>query len=113
MQNQTETVLNEHLQAAGAGVEAVMAHYVDDSVLITHDATYRGRAEIRRFFSELLGSANQGFLNAFKLKRQEVSGELAYIVWEAQPWFSFATDTLLVRDGKIVFQTFAAQTASS
>ena len=108
MQNPTEIVLSQHLQAAAENVEAVMAHYVDESVLITHDATYRGRAEIRRFFAELLDGATKGFLGAFHMKRQQVSGELAYIVWEAKPWFAFATDTMLVRDGKILLQTFAA-----
>jgi ketosteroid isomerase-like protein len=112
MQNPTEAVLSQHLQAASESVEAVMAHYVDESVLITHDATYRGRAEIGRFFADLLDGATKGFLGAFQMKRKEISGELAYIVWEAKPWFAFATDTILVRDGKILFQTFAAQTAS-
>lgn len=111
MQTPTETVLSQHLQAASQSVEAVMAHYVEESVLITQDATYRGRAEIGRFFAELLGGATQGFLGAFEMKRQEISGELAFIVWEAKPWFVFATDTMVIRDGKILFQTFAALTA--
>ena len=111
MQNPTEAVLLQHLQAASESVEAVMAHYVDESVLITHDATYRGRAEIGRFFADLLNGATKGFLGSFQMKRQEISGELAYIVWEARPWFVFATDTMVIRDGKIVLQTFAALTA--
>ncbi len=62
--------------------------------------------------TQLLEGGTKGFLGAFQLKRQEISGELAYIVWEARPWFAFATDTIVVRDGKILFQTFAAQTMS-
>ena len=108
MQNPTETVLLKHLQAASESVEAIMAHYVDESVLITHEATYRGRAEIGCFFAELLDGATKGFLGAFQMKRQEINGEMAYIVWEAKPWFDFATDTMLVRDGKILLQTFSA-----
>lgn len=108
MLNPTEAVLRRHLQAAGVSVDAVMADYVADSVLIAHDATHRGLAEIRAFLIELLEGRTRGFLDAFKMIRQEVSGELAYIVWEARPWFPFATDTLLVRNGKIVLQTFAA-----
>jgi hypothetical protein len=108
MPSQTEAVLHRHLQAASEGVDAVMQDYVDESVLITHDATHRGRVEIRQFFTELLEGASKGFINAFKMNRQEVTGELAYILWEAKPWFPFATDTLLVRNGKIVLQTFAA-----
>jgi hypothetical protein len=108
MTKQTEAVLQKHLQAAATSVEAVMADYVEESVLITHTATYKGRSEIRRFFTDLLERASKGFLGAFQMKRQEFSGELAYILWEAKPWLPFATDTLLIRDGKIVLQTFAA-----
>jgi len=103
----TEAVLQKHLAAAATSVEAVMADYVDESVLITPTATYKGRAEICAFFTELLQGATKGFLGAFRMKRQEISGDLAYILWEAKPWFPFATDTFLVRDGKIVLQTFA------
>lgn len=46
----TEAVLRNHLRAATLGADAVMRDYTEESVLITHDATYRGLAEIRRFF---------------------------------------------------------------
>jgi hypothetical protein len=111
MPNTTQAVLQRHLQAAGESVDAVMADYLEVSILITPGATHRGLAEIRAFFTELLEGDTKGFLGTFKMTRMEVVGELAYIVWEAEPWFSFATDTILVRDGKIMFQTFAAHTA--
>jgi hypothetical protein len=111
MSNATHAVLQRHLQSAGVGVDAIMADYLEESILITPDATHRGLAEIRSFFVELCEGGTKGFLGTFKMKRVEVSGELAYIVWEAKPWFAFATDTMLVRDGKIVRQTFAAHTA--
>ena len=109
---ETQAVLQRHLQSAGQSVDAVMADYIDESVLITHEATYRGLAQIRSFFTELLEGGSKGFLGTFEMKRLEVVGELAFILWEAKPWFSFATDTLLVRDGKILLQTFAAHTTT-
>jgi hypothetical protein len=111
MPSTTQAVLQRHLRAAGESVDAVMADYLEASILITPDATHRGLAEIRAFFTDLLEGRSKGFLGTFKMKRAEVAGELAYIVWEAEPWFSFATDTIVVRDGKIVLQTFAAHTA--
>jgi hypothetical protein len=30
------------------------------------------------------------------------------MVWEAKPWVTLATDTLVVKDGKIAVQTFTA-----
>ena len=39
-------------------------------------------------------------------------GDVAYILWEEKPWFDLATDTFVVRDGKILVQTFASTGAS-
>ncbi len=104
----TESVLQNHLRAATVGVEAVMQDYTDDSVLITHDATYRGLVEIRRFFTALFRELPAGFFDAMKMIRQEIAGEVAYILWERRPIISQATDTFVVRNGKILFQTFTA-----
>ena len=112
MSKQIEALLQGHLQAAGIGVDAVMKDYSDASVLITHDATFRGLAEIRRFFTSLLEGPSRGFVEALEMQRQEVVGEMAYILWEAKPWFRFATDTFVFRDGKILFQTFSASPAA-
>jgi hypothetical protein len=38
-------------------------------------------------------------------------GELAYILWRAEPWVPFATDTFVVRNGKILVQTVTARLA--
>jgi hypothetical protein len=79
-------------------------------VLITHDATYRGLAEIRGFFTALFRDLPAGFFDAMKVIRREIAGEVAYLLWERRPIISRATDTLVVRDGKILFQTFTAAT---
>jgi hypothetical protein len=107
-----ENLVRNHLQAAREGVDAVMRDYTDHSVLITHDATYRGLVEIRRFFTALLNGLPKGFFEAFTVKRQEIAGDAAYILWEAKPWLPCATDTFVVRDGKFLLQTFTACTAS-
>jgi ketosteroid isomerase-like protein len=103
----TETVLQNHLRAARVGVEAVMQDYTDQSILITRDATFRGLAEIRGFFTALFKNLPGGFFDAIKMHRQEIVGEVAYILWERQPQISCATDTFVVRNGKILVQTFA------
>ena len=104
----TEAVLENHLRAAKIGVDAIMEDYTDQSVLITHDATYRGLGEIRLFFTALFKMLPRGFFDALKMKRQEITGEVAYILWERKPIISQATDTFVVRNGKILVQTFAA-----
>jgi len=104
----TEAVIQNHLRSATIGVDAILEDYTDESVLVTHDATYRGPAEIRGFFTALLANLPAGFFETMKMHRQEVVGELAYILWERQPIISRATDTFVVRNGKILFQTFTA-----
>lgn len=89
-----------------------MQDFTNNSVLITHEATYRGLTEINRFYTTLLNGLPEGFWNAFKMNRQEVIGEVALYFWEAKPWLLLATDTFVVRDGKVLFQTFVAYTAS-
>ena len=111
MSNPVEAVIRNHLQAARIGVDAVMEDYTDHSVLITPDATYRGLAEIRQFFDTFLNRLPGGFFDAFKMIRQDVAGEVGYILWEAKPWLPLATDTFVVRNGKFLLQTFAAYKA--
>jgi len=44
--------------------------------------------------------------------RQDVEGDVAYIVWKAETAdnrHELGTDTFVVRDGKIVAQTFAGK----
>ena len=109
MTSSTEAVLNHHLQASLEGVDAIMEDFTDESVVITPEATFRGSGEIRHFFTTLLSSLPAGFFEeSFRMKRQDIDGDVAYIVWEAQPWFPLATDTFVVQDGKIRYQTFAA-----
>jgi ketosteroid isomerase-like protein len=103
----TEAVLQNHLRAARVGVEAIMQDYTDDSVLITHDATYHGLAEIRGFFTALFSTLPAGFFDELRMIRQEIAGEVAYILWERTPQIARATDTFVVRNGKILVQTFA------
>ena len=49
---------------------------------------------------------------AFSMKQQFVDGDYAYVLWTADTadnMYEFATDTLVVRDGKIVAQSFAGK----
>ena len=108
---QTEETLLKHLQAFGSGdVDAIMADYDDASVLIMPDGPLRGTAEIRLGFEALLEDLPPG--STIEVSKQIVEGEIAYIVWSGESEkvkIPFATDTFVVRDGKIVAQTFTPQ----
>ena len=50
---------------------------------------------------------------AFSMKQQFIEGEYAYILWTAETAdnvYELGTDTFVVRDGKIVAQSFASKT---
>ena len=106
---QTQATLAHHLESFGKkSVDGILSDYTEASVIFTPNGPLRGLREIRNFFTTFIDTMPEGFLGAFKLLKQEVVGETAYIVWEAAPWVKFATDTFFVRDNKIVTQTFAA-----
>lgn len=108
-EEKTKQVLNHHWEAFKQNdLEETMKDYADESVLITPNGTYRGLTEIR-----------ENFINAFKafpedstdftLDKSIVVNDVGYILWKAKtPAFnlSFGTDTFIIRDGKIVRQTF-------
>lgn len=99
-------VFDHHLQAFADGLDAIVSDYAENSVIVLPEARYSGIAEIRAFFSAFLDSIQPGFWEAFRVRRQCVEGDVAYLVWEAKPFVEIATDTLLIRDGVIAVQTF-------
>jgi len=107
--NDTNRVLDNHLSSAGRGdLEGVMSDFAEDSVLFLAQGPVRGMRALRAFYEALLTNPPSGFPANMKLLRRDVEGEVGYIVWQAEPGVRLATDTFLVRDGKIRIQTFAA-----
>jgi len=107
----TEEVLNHHLQSFGKGdVEALMEDYTEESVVITPTDTLNGLDAIRGLFTALTTQMLPPGCD-FQMIKTEIIGEVAYVFWNAASethTFTAATDTLLVTDGKITVQTFAA-----
>ncbi|MGE5610026.1 MAG: nuclear transport factor 2 family protein [Bacillota bacterium] len=108
----TEAVLNHHLEAFDSGnVETILSDYAPDALLLTPTGTLHGHAQIRPVLQSLLKDIFQS-ATQFTMLQQIVEGELAYIVWSAESdryRVPLATDTYLIRGGKIVIQTFTAQ----
>lgn len=103
----TEATLTHHLQALREGVDEVMRDYTDASVLFTPRGPIRGLAAIRRYYEGFLGNAPPGLIQGLTVTRQDVDGDTAYILWKAEPFIPFATETFVIRDGRIVAQSFA------
>jgi SnoaL-like domain len=110
---QTEKTLLRHWQGFVAGdVERIMADYAEDAVLISPEGTLRGHAQIRSLFTQIFADMFPPAGSSLNLAKQIVEGEIAYILWSGiSPRYKvpFGTDTFVIRDGKIVAQTFAAQ----
>jgi ketosteroid isomerase-like protein len=106
------TVLDRHLAAFAAGdLDALLSDYSEASILFTAGGPLVGIGAIRGFMSPLFTEfAKPGA--KFDLARMDVAGDVGFIVWSAKTAdnvYELATDTFVVRDGKIAFQTFAGK----
>ena len=111
----TKKVLEHHWTAFQANdLEGTMADYTEESVLITPDQTYRGLSEIRQNFIKAFQAFPKGKAT-LTLNKSVVNKDVGYILWEANtPTFNltYATDTFIIQDGKIVRQTYAGEAAA-
>lgn len=108
----TGDVLNQHLKCFGENdLDGVVADYSSDAVLFVPDRVLRGPEAIKPFFQAFFAEfAKPGA--SFSMRERYVEGEYAYILWSAETAdnsYDAATDTFVVRDGKIVAQSFAAK----
>ena len=106
----TQAVVNHHLQSFYAGdLHGVVADYAPDAVMIVPTGVLRGVDEITPLFKAMIAEfAKPGA--SFDLQQQVIEGDVAYIRWVAETadnTYELGTDTFIVRDGKILTQTFA------
>lgn len=107
----TEATLTHHLNAfANGDIDAIISDYSEESVLFTPAGAIRGVDQLRSFFNGFVRNLPDGFMDSFDMVRKDVDGEVAYIVWQSGNFAPLGTDTFVVRDGKIVAQTFTAYT---
>ena len=109
----TKQVLDHHMQAFLANdLDATMADYAEESILITPDKTSKGLEQIRTNFVGAFKAFPKDSTTINVIK-SVVDKDVAYIVWEATtPTFklTYATDTFIIRNGKIIRQTYAGLT---
>jgi hypothetical protein len=112
MAGTVQDVLTHHLRCFGkADLPGIMADYATDARIFTPDGIVRGSEAIRGFFAKVFEDHVKPGLD-FHMVCQEVDGDTAYIVWSADTpdnRIELATDTFIVKDGRIVTQTFAAK----
>ena len=108
----TKEVLENHLKCFGKGdLKGILSDYAPDAIMFTSDGPLRGPDAIKPLFQTLIAEFGKPGA-AFSMKQQYVEGDYAYIVWTAETAdnvYEIATDTFVVRDGKIVAQSFTGK----
>ncbi len=108
----TNEVLNQHLKSFRENdLDGVLADYSWDAVLFTPAGPLKGPDAIKSFFQAFFSEfAKPGA--SFSLQEQCVEGDYAYILWTAETAdnsYEAASDTFVVRNGKIAAQSIAAK----
>jgi ketosteroid isomerase-like protein len=108
----TSDVLDRHLDSfAKYDLDGILADYASNAVLFTPAGSLRGPAAIKPVFQTLVSEfAKPG--SSFTMQHRSIEGDHGYIIWTADTAdnsYEFATDTFVVRNGKIVAQSFAAK----
>jgi ketosteroid isomerase-like protein len=108
----TKDVLDNHLKCFGKGdLKGILSDYAPGAVLFTPDGPLRGADAIRPLFQAMIAEFGKPGA-AFSMQHQSVEGDYAYILWTAETAdnvYELATDTFVVRDGKIAVQSFAGR----
>src|SRR5262245_24012534 len=108
----TSDVLDHHLKAFAAyDLDGVLADYSTDAVLFTPGGPLKGPDAIKPLFQALVSEFRKPG-SSFMMQQQWIDGDHAYILWTAETAdnsYEFATDTFVVRSGKIIAQSFAAK----
>ncbi len=101
--------MRNHLQAflEQKGFAAILSDYDDEACFLSEDKTYCGKREIQEFFEHFMAALPPQAISRFALRSLRVAGDVAYITWNVGEELPLGTDTFVVRQGKIVSQTFA------
>ena len=107
----TDILDRQNLLFVKGDVDELMKDFSDQAVLFTPDGVLEGIDSIRKFYTDVTTNILPPGSD-FKISRQEVRGQTAYIVWSGESKnyrFPLGTDTFFIKDGKIIAQTFAAK----
>lgn len=105
----TENVVRNQLRAFlnQQGLDAILEDYALDASFLSENRTYRGKSEIREFFEGFIAALPPQAIRQFLLRSLRCEDNVAYITWSVGNELPLGTDTFVVRDGKIISQTFA------
>jgi ketosteroid isomerase-like protein len=110
--NSTQRVVEYHIQRFREGdLEGVLEDFSPEAVVFTPSGTLKGKTEIETLFRNLLEEFGKPAASE-TVRTAIFEGDYAYLIWSGETGdnnYEFATDTFVVRNGKIVMQSFAAK----
>src|SRR5262245_2856485 len=108
----TKDVLDHHLKCFAEGdLKGVISDYAPGAVMFTRDRPLKGIDAIRPLFQALIAEFGKPGAR-FTMNEQFIEGDYGCILWTGETSanvYELGTDTFVVRDGKIVAQSFTAQ----
>jgi ketosteroid isomerase-like protein len=108
----TKEVLDHHLKCfAERDLNGILSDYATGAVLFTPGGPLMGTDAITPLFQAMFAEFGKPGAT-FTMQHQSVEGDYAYILWTAETAdnvYEICTDTFVVRDGKIVAQSFAGK----
>jgi ketosteroid isomerase-like protein len=108
----TKEIIDRHLRSFGNhDLNGLLCDYAPGAVLVTPEGPLRDGDAIKEFFQSLIAEFRKPGAT-FSLKHQSVEGDYGYILWTAETAdnvYGLGTDTFVVRDGRIIFQSFAGK----
>ncbi len=104
---QTQAVLNRNGAAFASGnLDAILANYADNAVMVRPGRTYRGHAELREMFSEVLANMAGLTSSITSLSIAEGIGLMTWTATSASGRMLQGVDTFVVADDRIVAQSY-------
>lgn len=101
--------------SSGGNVDAIVADYADDAVVLQNGRAVQGKAEIRKLFAGMFGGGRApgaapgaggppggGTGGGMKVTRVWEEGNVGFMTWEAGPMH--VTEEFIIRNNKIAVQ---------
>ena len=108
--SKNQEVVNHHLAAfLEADLNEILKDFTEESELLTPDGPLKGLDAIRSFFEEAFKIVPKG--STFELKQMIVRDNVTYLAWTCESSFvsiPIGTDSFIVENDKIIYQTLAA-----
>jgi ketosteroid isomerase-like protein len=106
----TKEVVEHHVKCFGEGdLQGILADYAPDAVVFTPDGPLKGTASFTALYEGFFAEFGQPGTR-FELEQMSIDGDYAYLLWSAETAdnvYDMGTDTIVVRDGRIVAQSYA------